>query len=243
MKLNLNSSQRPQLGLSSYNRVTTNGGGSGGGGDPHFANVISLLHFDGTNGSTTITDQIAGKTWGVAGSAALSTTDPEFGTACLLVPDSGKVLSNTDAKDAFGTGPFTVEFSLNPIAWGTDIIYDTRTTGTEACPALYYTGSALRYFVSGADRIIGDDIPTGSYVHIALCRDDASDTRLFINGVQTGLTWADTTNYTNNITAWGDTSYTAGNSINGRIDEARITKGVARYTSNFTPPSSPFPDS
>jgi hypothetical protein len=29
---------------------------------------------------------------------------------------------------------------------------------------------------------------------------------------------------------------------NGWIDEFRVTKGAALYTSNFTPPTAPFPD-
>jgi hypothetical protein len=37
-------------------------------------------------------------------------------------------------------------------------------------------------------------------------------------------------------------SYVAGtSSANGYLDDVRITKGYARYTSAFTPPTAPFP--
>ena len=212
----------------------------GGGGDPYFANVISLLHFDGTDGSTTITDQVAGRVWAASGSTALSTTNPKFGSACLSVPDSGKATSNVDAADAFGTGDFTVEFWIRPDSWLTDIIYDTRTLATQVCPSIYYTTGTLRYYVNGADRITGGSLPTGAYSFVALSR-VSGNTRMFIDGVQTGSTYVDANNYVNDRITWGDASYTAGNSINGRIDDARITKGIGRYAGGFTPPDEPFP--
>jgi hypothetical protein len=66
---------------------------------------------------------------------------------------------------------------------------------------------------------------------------------MFVDGVQVGSTYGDSTVYTNNQTInigrWppGNASF-----FNGLIDEIRITKGFSRYISNFTPPSSEFLD-
>jgi hypothetical protein len=64
---------------------------------------------------------------------------------------------------------------------------------------------------------------------------------MFIDGTQIGSTVTDTTNLSDNALKIGyyyDTSY----AINARVDDFRITKGVARYTANFTAPTAPFPD-
>lgn len=213
--------------------------------DPYWANVISLLHLDGTDGSTTITDQ-KGKIWTNSGSSALDTDQARFGPSSVYFPNGGRITSVTDTNDAFGTGDFTIEFWI----WlngtpATDIAFDTRDTSasSQPRPTIYFAGTAAPiYYVSNANRITGSAMTTGVWHHLAICRSGTS-TRMFVDGVQSGSTWTDSTNYTNDRLRYGDSSYSAGTPMNGWIDEARITKGVARYTSNFTPPSAAFPDS
>jgi hypothetical protein len=64
---------------------------------------------------------------------------------------------------------------------------------------------------------------------------------LYVNGTSI-ISVADTTNYTDqNFTIGG--WYSTGFLLNGYIDDLRVTKGVARYTANFTPPAAAFPTS
>jgi hypothetical protein len=67
---------------------------------------------------------------------------------------------------------------------------------------------------------------------------------MFLNGTQVGSTYTDSTIYINGpgrpvIGAEGFNSPPS-DSINGYIDDLRITNGYARYTTTFTPPTSAF---
>ncbi len=83
---------------------------------------------------------------------------------------------------------------------------------------------------------------TGAWHHIAVCR-SGSTVRLFYNGSQIGL--ATSSNFIrsgSSLRIGGYQSFPGGErSFNGYIDDLRITKGIARYTSNFTPPTAELP--
>ena len=100
--------------------------------------------------------------------------------------------------------------------------------------ALYiYAANSGAYVITGSTNII-----TSSWNHIAVTR-SGNETKLFINGTQDGSTY--TSNYT---VADGGGFYLGGGfyaptsrTITGYMSDFRVTKGLARYTANFTPPT------
>ena len=81
-------------------------------------------------------------------------------------------------------------------------------------------------------------LSTNTWYHVAVSGEVGS-IKLFVNGVQEGSTYTGATSL--NSTAittvgglWAGSLY---NTFFGYIDDLRITKGVARYTTNFTPPT------
>jgi hypothetical protein len=101
--------------------------------DPYFANLISLLHYNGTNGSTTFTDQIGGTTW-TATNATLDTSTKQFGTASgkFSAGANSHILINTSAGFAIGTSAdYCVEFWANGNSLTGDVCaFDCRDPGS-----------------------------------------------------------------------------------------------------------------
>ena len=223
--------------------------------DPFISNVSLLLHGNGTNGSTTITDNSpTPKTVTAVGNAQISTAQSKFGGSSILVDGSGDAATLPNNSAFRLNGDFTVEL------W----VYPNALTGERYFVSHYDFGSAQRNWRFGlmngsahlhfnfvaANGATENEISAGvgltltTWQHIAVTK-SASTSRIFINGIQQASSTA-------LVDLGGSTASLSVGSIlnsgspafgaNCYIDDLRITKGVARYTSNFTPPTTPFPD-
>ena len=200
-------------------------------------NTSLLLNF--TNAS--IIDSTAKNDLETVGDAQVSTSVKKFGTGSLKFDGTGDYLSIPSSSNlAFGTGDFTIEFWAYLNSQGTFIIYDPRTAGVQAVPTIYTYLGQIKYFVDGGDRISGSTLSATTWYHIAVSR-SGSSTKLFVNGTQSGSTYTDSNNYIQTPVIIGVFPINLTSYFNGYLDDLRITKGVARYTAAFTPPSAQLP--
>jgi len=226
--------------------------------DPNFSSVSLLLHMNGTNGSNTFTDSSLNNFSVTAvGNAQISNTQSKFGGTSAYFDGAGDGLSlSSNAAFGFGTGVFTAELFLfltaNGIAGGT-VIFDFR-TGLTGTPWTFYvkntgSGNGLgMYYATGTSYVewlaAGQYLSLNQWYHVALVR-DGSVYKAFLEGTQLTVSGGNASAVDLGTPKPLTIGIAADNStapITGYIDELRITKGVTRYTTNFTPPSSPFPD-
>lgn len=225
-----------------------------GNSDPNFANVVLLLHMDGTNGQTTTIDSSSvARTMTMTGSASLDTTQTKFGTTSHKPGASPTQLTCAGTADFFfGTGDFTVEgwFYITTVVGGPYLVANMAASGSQGW-YLTTDSSANGRVVWGDNGTVNATYFGGSsgnfaaaFEHIAVAR--ASGTlRIFRGGVLQHTQASHTTNYVrgsaDSTISFGSRTNT-GNIVNGWVDEVRITKGVARYTAAFTPPAAAFPN-
>lgn len=217
-------------------------------GDPHWATVASMIQFDGGNNSTAIVDE-RGLTWVALGNAKLSTAQKKFGSAALyLNGGSGAIRTGANDNLNFGTGNFTIEMWIYQVAItnpNAAIISSGGGTWASGEVRLAFYNSDGRVAIQSSDGAINiptaGELPIGAWSHVALTR-SGNDLRIFINGVEGAIV---TTSVAMNFNASGGTfigySDVTQQSVNAYIDGLRISKGIARYTADFTPPAAPFP--
>lgn len=227
---------------------------SGGGTDPYFSSVVSLMHFNGTDASTSIIDEI-GPVWGCGGEAKLSTVRSLWGGSSLIVnAASGTYLSTARSNIPLGAGDFAVEgfFYLIGKPYPQPCVfsnYNSFGSGSLSLFAGHAASSTTKYQIAcnGTFPAIESSISIayGVWTHLAVVRRSGVIT-LYVNGV------ADGTFNASGVTLNGSGSdFFIGASpdnisatrLEANIEEWRVTVGVPRYTADFTPPTSQMPDS
>lgn len=220
--------------------------------DPYFANVVALLHFDGTDGSTSMVD-VTGRTWTAFGSAQLDTSVFKFGGASLLLDRALETdyISTAHSSDFSADVDFTCEFWVNPDVFVPVVEYMvTKRNGTLREWSFYLVGGGLTLAVfnsAGGQEVnlIGaTSIPINTQTHVAWTR-QGNTFRLFVGGILDAsvTTAAFVYGYNTDPLSVGLDPGITTRFFGGHIDDLRITRGVARYTANFTPPAAPFPNS
>jgi hypothetical protein len=210
-------------------------------------NTSLLLNF--TNAG--IIDSTGKNVLETVGNAQIDTTTKKFGTGSMEFDGSGDVcVSPRSDNYAFGTGDFTVEFwvRLNSVS-GTSTAAGVWAGNNNYGWLVQLTSTTLVFAYANNGGPSGGTVyapsttfSTNTWYHIAVTR-SGSNLYLFRDGVQIGTTQTITANITSPNDLWvgankdGNQQY-----MNGFIDDLRITKGVARYTDNFTPPTAPFED-
>jgi hypothetical protein len=195
-----------------------------------------------TNGA--IFDNAAVADYETVGNAQISTSVKKYGTGSmafdgtgdrLIAPNNGNVLT-------LGTGDFTVEMWVyaNTVATTWQGLIDWRPSDTSTYPALVLNTNTIKWVKFGGAMITSFAISASTWYHVAICR-AGSSTKLFINGTQAGSTYSDTNNYLSASTIRVGSTF-ANEDLNGYIDDLRVSKGVARYLYNFTPPTAEFPN-
>lgn len=204
----------------------------------------ALLHFEGN-----IIDE-SGKSWTASGGAATSIVQKKFGNASIdFVKSSGQYIStNASADFYFEENNFTIDF------WGrwkshagTDNLY-VFFLDNAFNPSLFFAWAGYQ----GTNKIrCGNSLTTSGYItsdytlydnvwnHYALIRNGNTLT-LYIDGVSNGAINCSGISYgdsTSPLRVGGYPSYAYCDMF---IDEFRISKGIARWTANFTPPTAAY---
>jgi hypothetical protein len=217
----------------------------GEGGDAYFDDVTLLLKFDGD-----LSDSgPLGATVTNVGSLATSSTQSKFGGESLAMPG---VAGNTYAQVTdsavvdMGTGDYTIEgwFYASQLALAKTYFTLINSSGTSQITVDQEdaSGTARMFVGYGAPLVsFSNAVSANQWQHVALVRDTSAGVfRLFVDGVQQGTLTDSIADHDAIRLEVGTWTINGDRDFEGYIDEFRVTKGVARYTSDFTVPDEPF---
>jgi hypothetical protein len=205
----------------------------------------ALLFCEGVDSGAVFTDA-SGKTWTKNGDAKISSTEKKFGSSSMYFDGTGDWIDTPDHTDfTLGAGDFTIQCWVKRAVDGATHTISGQTssgaTGSSFVLRLEPTNRILFGFrVSTVDKLLyTSNVVTAAmgWTHIAAVR-YGNTAKVYINGVADPVTY-DCTGLTIDDSASkvgvGRMGEYASDYFNGYIDNFEFAKGIARYTSNFTP--------
>lgn len=213
-------------------------------GDPNFASVALLLHFDGTDGSTTITDSSSyadGKT--SSAPILIETSDSVWGGACLQIPSG-----TTDEDTGANWSPGSSRFARSSGTAYTIECWFKKTGATTAGAVARLFNGILLWRLQATSTSNGWNVNCGgTSTNFTATTGDWHFCQTVIGTDNVAVTKIDgtTVQTTSALSPWTGTPYPVLNpavAVSGgdlRVEDLRITVGVARA---FAVPSAAFPD-
>ncbi|MGE5417098.1 MAG: Ig-like domain-containing protein [Acidobacteriota bacterium] len=212
-------------------------------------NTTLLIHMDGDENGTAFSD-LKGKAITRAGDTSTKTGVKQIGSAAGYFDGYGDYLSMVDSEDFnVGAQDFTLDFWMRTNTSGRQVIFSQNDYySSNSSRGLYaeitsdnrvQAGFASESNFNGI--ISNNQVTWGRFYHLALVR-KGNTMMLFIDGKLegtrdvTGLTANNSTNQFVIGRPGENTNY----SFMGYIDEFRLSKGIGRWNSDFTVPSSPY---
>jgi len=171
----------------------------------------------------------------------LSASVAKYGSqSSVYTPSSAQYIANQTYLP-FGTNDFTIEcyVYLNATAILQTIM--SKGTGTTGW-VLQINSSNQLVWISGTStlRTSTFTFSISNWTNIAIVRSGTTG-YMFINGSQQAATYTDTSNYNQLNSLLIGTDRNIVNGLNGYLDDIRITNGIARYTTSYTPSTTTFP--
>ena len=179
------------------------------------------------------------------GNAQISTSVKKYGTGSLAFDGTGDwLLGPNTTVQQLAAGDFTIEgwVYLNAIGVAYGIV--SKGAAATGWSVNITSGNKLQFSYTAANLTGATSLAASTWYYVTVVRSGSAsgNVKIYLNGTldATSAT-AVTDNFTQTSSLYVGASRTGTTALNGYIDDLRITKGVARYTANFTPPTQPLP--
>jgi len=212
--------------------------------------TVLLLHMNGVDEGTAFTDDSCSyHTITANGDANTETSTKKFGTASLQVTTAGTgYLSVPDSSDFdFSTNDFTIDCWVYITANGTKTIINHGDMSGSNYWRLGHTDRILEFIattggVSFVNFVGSTTISSSTWTHVAIVRNGNTFT-LYVDGENDGSRTSSTSMPSpTGVLKVGSNTAGSISYFDGNIDELRVVNGSAVWNSNFTPPTTSYPD-